>query len=102
MPGDFITDDLDQLLDTDEFATSVTYTPTGGEASTINGIFDPEMIEIDPYTGETVTTRPMIVVKTSDVSGIRHKDAFTINGESFEVLKFQSNHGLTEITLNRT
>jgi hypothetical protein len=36
------------FFDTDDFATASSYTPSGGSASTVNGIFDNEFFEVDP------------------------------------------------------
>jgi hypothetical protein len=102
MPGSFITDDIDTMVQTTEFATSVTYTATGEAAATIDIIFNPEENTVDPYTGEDTTILPMGWAATSDVPNIAHKDVFLINGITYEVLKHFDNHGLTQFFLNKT
>ena len=44
-------------FDTDDFATASSYTPTGGSASTVNGIFNNEYFEVDPLSGVGVDER---------------------------------------------
>ena len=53
----------------DDFGVSATYTPVGGQASTISGIFDNDYIEVD--TGGNVgfaVLQPRFLCQTSDVS----------------------------------
>jgi hypothetical protein len=97
MPGDFITDDIDTMLQTSEFATEVTYDVT----NTININFNPEEILIDPSTGEQTAIAPMGWAKTEDVPGIKNKKVFIINSENYEVQKAFDNLGVTEITFHR-
>ena len=44
------------FFDTDAFGTESSYTPPGGSASTVNGIFDNEYFEVDPLSGVGVVS----------------------------------------------
>ena len=39
------------FLDVDDFGTAATYTPSGGSAATVNGIFDNDFVEVDAGGG---------------------------------------------------
>ena len=55
------------FFDTDDFATASSYTPSGGLASTVNGIFDNEYFEVDPLSGVGVVgTQPRFVCAAAD------------------------------------
>ena len=44
-------DDRAVFVDVDDFGSAATYTPSGGSASTVNGIFDNDFIEVDAGGG---------------------------------------------------
>ena len=60
------------FFDTDDFATASSYTPSGGSASTVNGIFDNEYFEVDPLSGVgVVSAQPRFICTTADLpSGV--------------------------------
>lgn len=79
-------DDLAAILNVNEFAVAVTYTPSGGSATTINVIFDNETVPVD--TGGFVPVheeQPRVTCRTQDVLNIGEGDAFTISGVSYTV-----------------
>lgn len=98
MPGDFLIDDIDTMLQPDEFATSATY---DGGVTPINIAFNPEEIVIDPYDGERDIIPPLGWAKTADVPGIKNKKVFVINSVNYVVQKAFDNHGVTEITFHK-
>ena len=61
------------FFEADDFAVTASYTPQGGSATNINGIFDNEYFEAD--AGGTITgiaiQQPRFVCQTSDVSSAR-------------------------------
>lgn len=92
-----ITSDLDTFLNSDEFATSVTY-----NSATINGIFDDAYKGINMTTGEVESTDPQVIVKSGDVSGIEHGDTITINSITYYVIGIHADGtGITTIILSR-
>ena len=103
MAGSFITDDCQYYLDTDEFGTSATYTVFGGAAATINVIFNPEKVTVDPYTGDTLTESANCIARSVDVSAAGHKDLFVIGSDTFEVISAIADEGgITRLELNQT
>jgi len=64
------------FLDADVFGEEITYTPTGGSASTIEGIFDNET-QLEDVGGEVefVVGRPRIMVRESDTPNAKAGDS---------------------------
>jgi hypothetical protein len=85
MPGDFVTDDLDTIMVATELATDASWTPAGGAATAIVGMYDAGFIDIDPVTGETSNVDPQFIVKKTDVTGIKQGDAIVIDSVSYIV-----------------
>ena len=53
----------------DDFGVAATYTPSGGSASTVNGVFDNDFIEIDVGGGVGgAMQQPRFHCRTGDVS----------------------------------
>lgn len=82
---DQISTDLSTFVDSDDFATSATYTPSGGVASTINVIFDDEFHELNAETNSVETSSPQAWVVDSDVSGVAHGDTLVISSTTYYV-----------------
>lgn len=101
MAGDFLIDDFDTMMNTDEFAIEVTFTPYVGYTLTLNAIFDIGREVIDPYTGEKVNIKPVLYCKADDVPGIRHKSKFLIDSVYYDVLTYDNNLGEMVINLQR-
>lgn len=76
-----ITSDLTTFFDTDEFAETTSYTPSGGAAVSISAILedmDPSIMDYDPPADSMILN-----VKTSDVSDPQRGDIFVISGETW-------------------
>ena len=78
------------FFDTDDFATASSYTPTGGSASTGNGIFDNEFFEVDPLSGVgVVSAQPWFICTTADLpSGAASGDAITVDSTAYPFALF--------------
>jgi len=77
--------DAATFLDTDDFGESVTYTPAGGEASSISAVVEKEDAFQEAYVrGEGFATA-VLHVKVSDVDSPQHGDTFTISGKTWEL-----------------
>ena len=78
------------FFDTDDFARASSYTPSGGSASTVNGIFDNEYFEVDPLSGVgVVSAQPRFVCTTADLpSGAASGDAITVDSTTYSVRVF--------------
>jgi len=96
--------DLSAIMNTDEFAVSVTYRRTGALGnSTISGIFDNMTIPVD--SGGFVQIheeQPRFTCKTSDVPNIIETDEFVISGLEYTVRAWvHDGTGVTVIQLER-
>ena len=92
------------FFDTDDFATASSYTPTGGSASTVNGIFDNEFFEVDPLSGVgVVSAQPRFICATADLpSGTASGDALSIGSTAHTVRVIQpEGTGVTTLVLEK-
>jgi hypothetical protein len=95
MPFD---EDLGEFLDTDEFATAATYTPAGGSAKTVNGIFDARYFEALGIDG----TQPAFTCVASDVPDAARGDALVIDSVDYKVSGVEPDGtGLTVLRLEK-
>ena len=95
--------DLSVFFNTDEFAETITYTPSGGSPVEISAIPGDQnaTLQDPPPAGDTMT----IFVKASDVSDPGYKDQFTINSETWyfrKNLSGGSNDGILELEISRS
>lgn len=91
------------FVDIDDFGTAATYTPSGGLAATVNGIFDNEFIEVDAGGGVGVAlNQPRFHCRTADVSSAAEGDTITIGGVAYTVRIVQDDGtGMTVLILER-
>jgi len=91
------------FVDVDDFGTAATYTPSGGSAATVNGIFDNEFIEVDAGGGVGVAlVQPRFHCRTADVSSAAEGDAITIDSVAYTVRIVQDDGtGMTVLILER-
>lgn len=94
-------DDRSYFVAIDDFGVAATYTPAGGSASTVNGVFDNDFVEVD--TGGSVTfaqQQATFMCRTADVSSAAEGDAITISGENYIVRIVQPDGtGMTNLIL---
>lgn len=70
----------------DDFGVTASYTPLGGDAENVKGIFDHEFYEAD--AGGTVgfaIEQPIFTCQTSDIPNAAEGDAITINSTDYIV-----------------
>lgn len=92
--------DLNSFFDTNAHGTSVTYTPSGGSASTINGILNNEYELVDVGDVGVENQVPVLTVKSSDVPSIAQGDSFVIDSTTYQsVIIRPDGTGITEIVL---
>ena len=92
------------FFDTDDFATASSYTPSGGSASTDNGIFDNEIIEVDPLSGVgVVSAPPRFICAPADLPGAAASgDAISIDSTAYTVRVIQpEGTGVTTLVLEK-
>jgi len=91
------------FVEADDFGVSVTYTPSGGTATTIEGLFDSDFQEVD--AGGAVTfaiSVPRLLTLTSNVSNAAEGDSVTIASVDYVVLSvFDDGQGMTELRLEK-
>ena len=89
------------FFDTDDFGSAATYTPSGGAASTVNGIFDREYFAAD--SGGTVDfaiEQPRFVCRTADVSAAAEGDALVVNSTNYLIKVVEADGtGVTTLVL---
>ena len=89
------------FFDVDDFGTAATYTPDGGAASTVNGIFDNDFIEVDAGGGVGVALQqPRFQCRTADISSAAEGDAIVISSVNYTVRIVQDDGtGMTTLVL---
>ena len=94
--------DLNAFFDTSAHGSSVTYTPSGGSASTINGILNNEYELVDVGDVGVENQVPILTVKSSDVPTIAQGDTFVIDSTTYKsVIVRPDGTGITEIVLEK-
>lgn len=85
----------------DDFGTAATYTPTGGEATTVNGIFERDYAAVNAGGAiDFAITSPAFQCRTSDVSSAAEGDAIVIGGVNYTVrVVMDDGTGLTMLQL---
>ena len=96
-------DDRAIFFDVDDFGTAATYTPAGGSAETVNGIFDNDFVEVDAGGGVGVALQqPRFLCRTADVSAAAEGDAIVINTVAYTVRIVQDDGtGITTLVLEK-
>lgn len=88
------TEDLDQFVDTNDFAITVTI---GGVS--VSAIFDNEAADALMASG----TQPVLTVKSSDVSATARGTAVVVNGTNYTVAKIEPDGtGFSRVILEKT
>ena len=74
------------FFSTNDFGDAASYTPQGGSAITINGIFDDETLEVEAG-GEVAVAmeQPEFTCRTSDVSSAAEGDTININSQNYTI-----------------
>ena len=73
------------FFDSDYFGVTASYTPSGGSASNVNGIFDNEFFEAGVGEVGVAFQQPRFLCRTSDVSSAAEGDAITINSVAYTI-----------------
>jgi len=96
-------DDRAIFVNVGDFGTAATYTPSGGVASTVNGIFDNDFIEVDTGGGVGVALQqPRFHCRTADVSSASEGDALSVGGTSYTIRIVQDDGtGMTMLVLEK-
>ena len=78
----------DQLgfLDTDTHGTTVSYTPSGGSASSIKAIENDEYFGIDGDSVDIEGKQVILTCRSANVPSIAHGDTFAFDSKTYEVV----------------
>ena len=89
------------FFDADDFGVAATFTPSGGSASTVNGIFDKDYIAVDAGGSVPVALEePKFICKTSDVSTAAEGDSLVIDAVNYTVKVVESDgQGVTTLII---
>jgi len=89
------------FFSTDDFATSATYTPSGGSAATVNGVFDKEysLADLGGVVG-VGSNDPRFICRTVDVSSAANGDSIVVNAVTYTVRNVEDDGtGITTLVL---
>ena len=92
---------IDPFFNTAEFAVAATYTPSGGQAASINVLFIEPGTTLNIGGEEVITTAPIAICKTSEVSTAGHGATLLISGTTYYVMiPLPGGTGLTNLALS--
>jgi len=96
-------DDLAVFFDADDFGTAASFTPSGGSASTVNGIFRNVFFEAEAGGNVGVAMQdPIFICRTADVSGVAEGDALTVSGTAYTIRVVEPDGtGVTRLMLEK-
>lgn len=96
-------EDFDVFFDPDEFGDRATYTPSGGSAAFVDGIFRFEYVDIDVGDGVPVAgLSAVFTCAAADVQADPEGDALTVRGEDYVVRVAQPDGtGTTKLVLEK-
>lgn len=83
------TEDHDAFFETNGHAIAVTYRPTTGAPTTVNGIFNDEYFDEVEGMVPVESSQPMFYCKLSDVPGVVHGDHIEFNSSDYNVMNVQ-------------
>jgi hypothetical protein len=101
------TDFVSAMLNTDEYAQSVTYLPAAGGSAVRNAVFDeqPGGEEVDSRRRRVFVRTGTLFIASDATNGVELPaldDEVTIDGEKWDVLSFSKHGGVWEIPVRRT
>lgn len=85
-----IDEDLDIIFSTDDHGVAATWTPTGGDATTVNGYFMDQDMIINPHTGEIAFEGATFTCARADMSTAKQGDALVANSQAYTILTVPS------------
>jgi voltage-gated potassium channel Kch len=87
----------------DDFGTAATYTPVGGAAVTVNGIFDnPQASRNATDLLDVTIPAPQFVCRTSDVANVAEGDSLVVGGVSYIIrVTLTDGTGVSTLLLER-
>jgi hypothetical protein len=95
--------DLAIFVSANDFGTAATYTPLGGSSSTVNGIFDNDIVEVDAGGNVPMAVRqPRFLCRTQDLPSAADGDAITVSAIAYTIrVADHDGTGMTTLVLER-
>lgn len=96
-------DDLAIFVSVNDFGSAATYTPIGGTASTVNGIFDNDIVEVDAGGNIPMAIRqPRFLCRTQDIADAVDGDALVVNSTNYTIrVVDHDGTGMTTLVLEK-
>ena len=94
--------ELEVFFSADDFGVTATYTPLGGSASNVKGIFDNEFFEAAVGEVGVAIQQPRFVCRSSDISTAVEGDALIVNSVDYTIRVVQPDGtGVTTLVLEQ-
>tara|TARA_R110000803_G_scaffold96314_2_gene164440 strand:- start:486 stop:794 length:309 start_codon:yes stop_codon:yes gene_type:complete len=101
MPNYFASD-LDVFFDTDTHGIDCVFTPSGGSATTIKGIFNNEYYAMGGGEVDVESSQPVFYSKASNLSSASHGDSMVINSVTYKIINIRPDEtGMIEVVLEK-
>ena len=101
MPNYFATD-LDVFFDADTHGIACVYTPQGGSASTITGIFNNEYYAMGGGEVDVESSQPVFYTKSGNLTTATHGDTMVIDSVTYKIINIRPDEtGMTEVALEK-
>jgi hypothetical protein len=93
----------DRLVMLADFGVTATYTPVGGQASSVVGIFDNAYEAVDAGGNVPIAlTQPHFTCRTADVPNAADGDALVVSGVSYIIrVVMQDGTGISDLLLEK-
>jgi hypothetical protein len=93
----------DRLVMLADFGVTATYTPVGGQAASVVGIFDNAYEAVDAGGNVPVAlTQPHFTCRTADVPNAADGDALVVSGVSYIIrVVMQDGTGISDLLLEK-
>ncbi len=86
-------EDLDEFLQTEDFAVTATFTLLDSSTRAVVGIFDDPYLNAQLGEYQADTSEPRFTCKESDTVGIERKCLAVIDGKSYDVMTYPQSDG---------
>jgi hypothetical protein len=96
-------DDRAVFFNADDFGVAASFTPSGGSASTVNGIIRNVYFEAEAGGNVGVSMQdPMFICRTADVPSVAEGDALSVSGTAYTIRVVEPDGtGMTRLMLEK-
>jgi hypothetical protein len=91
------------FFSTDDFGSAATYTPSGGSAVIVNGVFDREYFAADAGGSVSVAIeQPRFICRTSDIPSAAEGGSLVVNSTTYTIKVVEADGtGVTNLVLEQ-